>query len=479
MRFPHCGFTTTADNVSRPPSSPHLTCCLLRLLSFQFYYRQLPKQRFPDSGQALSSYASSSNVEVRGGPPIPPTRPRYHVPNSAPSSYPRSTAYTNATPNTGVVPSQPLDDILSFDHNSWWPEIPEEEFNNPNPSLDLSEYGNIWPQLGGPLNSNDFHQLPEIPQVAGGEYFPDFSAEMIQGSGIYGPGLEEYDPQQSIPSAKGKKDFPQTPPPVLHSTDVPSSQFITSGPYHSGRTFTASSGTPVPPTKPLSSTPNATPELTISPEPRINQTLPPGAHPHLGPGHVVLAGQHGMVYAPRQFIVPARSRKGCWTCRIRKVKCDEIHPVCGHCKRLKHQCDFTPRYTYKDDSPAKDLESIADRSGNPNPQRFIGNDWRPRHGTHVLPVYKFAECVRDADREMLAAQHKPGSFFVVATCQTFESRAKTLSPGIPTCYYTVALSDLPPPRSVPVSVTILEFLRTDPGALPNLLGGQQEMGALE
>ncbi|CUS10714.1 unnamed protein product, partial [Tuber aestivum] len=143
-----------------------------------------------------------------------------------------------------------------------------------------------------------------------------------------------------------------------------------------------------------------------------------------------------------------------------------------HCTRLGYQCDFTPRYTYKDDSPAKELESITDRSGNPDPHGFLGNDWRPRRGPQVLPAYKFAECVRDVDREMLAAQHKPGSFFVVATCRAFESTNKTLNPGIPTCYYTVCLSNWSPPQSTPVSVTIWEFLRTDPGAPHNIPGNR-------
>ena len=79
--------------------------------------------------------------------------------------------------------------------------------------------------------------------------------------------------------------------------------------------------------------------------------------------------------------------------------------------------------------------------------------------------------MRDADRETLAAQQKPGSFFVVATYQTFANAARKISPGIPTCYYTVGLSDRLPPRNTPVSVTIREFRRTDPGALPNVLAG--------
>ncbi|KAE8317648.1 hypothetical protein BDV41DRAFT_572527 [Aspergillus transmontanensis] len=38
-----------------------------------------------------------------------------------------------------------------------------------------------------------------------------------------------------------------------------------------------------------------------------------------------------------------RSRNGCWTCRTKKVKCDESRPQCRRCLRLKLLCDYTPR----------------------------------------------------------------------------------------------------------------------------------------
>ncbi|PWY74343.1 hypothetical protein BO70DRAFT_364317, partial [Aspergillus heteromorphus CBS 117.55] len=53
----------------------------------------------------------------------------------------------------------------------------------------------------------------------------------------------------------------------------------------------------------------------------------------------------------------ARSRQGCWTCRAKKVKCDEERPQCQRCQRLGRQCDYAPRsrkpYTKKSrpDSP--------------------------------------------------------------------------------------------------------------------------------
>ena len=35
-----------------------------------------------------------------------------------------------------------------------------------------------------------------------------------------------------------------------------------------------------------------------------------------------------------------RSRLGCVTCKQRRVRCDELHPVCGHCARLQLRCQY-------------------------------------------------------------------------------------------------------------------------------------------
>jgi hypothetical protein len=40
-----------------------------------------------------------------------------------------------------------------------------------------------------------------------------------------------------------------------------------------------------------------------------------------------------------------RVRSGCLTCRSRKVKCDELRPVCRNCTRLKRNCVYKPRKT--------------------------------------------------------------------------------------------------------------------------------------
>ncbi|KAK9237681.1 hypothetical protein V1525DRAFT_403467 [Lipomyces kononenkoae] len=63
----------------------------------------------------------------------------------------------------------------------------------------------------------------------------------------------------------------------------------------------------------------------------------------------------------------ARSRNGCWTCRNRKVKCDEAHPKCTPCSRLGEVCDYTRQVSYKDDTPkiVRKLAKLTDTAGCP------------------------------------------------------------------------------------------------------------------
>lgn len=34
------------------------------------------------------------------------------------------------------------------------------------------------------------------------------------------------------------------------------------------------------------------------------------------------------------------SRAGCMECKRRKIKCDEVHPTCGNCQRVKFPCVY-------------------------------------------------------------------------------------------------------------------------------------------
>ena len=52
-----------------------------------------------------------------------------------------------------------------------------------------------------------------------------------------------------------------------------------------------------------------------------------------------------------------KSRRGCKTCKSRKVKCDEIRPGCNHCKRLNLDCEYPNTTTKELGSPSPALQS--------------------------------------------------------------------------------------------------------------------------
>jgi hypothetical protein len=48
---------------------------------------------------------------------------------------------------------------------------------------------------------------------------------------------------------------------------------------------------------------------------------------------------------------PLRSKQGCWTCRLRKKKCDESRPQCSTCESLAITCyGFGPKPDWMNDS---------------------------------------------------------------------------------------------------------------------------------
>lgn len=57
-----------------------------------------------------------------------------------------------------------------------------------------------------------------------------------------------------------------------------------------------------------------------------------------------------------------KSRKGCQTCKARRVKCDEVTPECGSCARLGLECSYAP---YEPTSRARPKSQPADAGSTP------------------------------------------------------------------------------------------------------------------
>lgn len=116
--------------------------------------------------------------------------------------------------------------------------------------------------------------------------------------------------------------------------------------------------------------------------------------------------------------LPPRSRFGCWTCRTRKVKCDEARPKCSPCTRLGHRCDYNPRLSFKDDTP-RVVEKMQHLTGQPQAvwDQLLSGLYDsqlasyPRHD--FLP--HFSSLTNDDDREKKAESRPPGSYHVIVT----------------------------------------------------------------
>ncbi|OKL59035.1 hypothetical protein UA08_05592 [Talaromyces atroroseus] len=67
-----------------------------------------------------------------------------------------------------------------------------------------------------------------------------------------------------------------------------------------------------------------------------------------------------------------KSKTGCGTCRSRRVKCDEVHPICGNCVRYGVECfydRFKPGYQYRHNTSS---------SSSPTPSN-VATSRSPRH----------------------------------------------------------------------------------------------------
>ncbi|KAF2206431.1 hypothetical protein CERZMDRAFT_89316 [Cercospora zeae-maydis SCOH1-5] len=115
-----------------------------------------------------------------------------------------------------------------------------------------------------------------------------------------------------------------------------------------------------------------------------------------------------------------RSRAGCWTCRSRKVKCDEAHPRCGQCTRLNRKCDWNFRWNFTDATTNTQTRfSNVKTEGNVvwDPAVSSPTSSYTHYSRDDLPA--FSELTSEEDRERKAEAHKPGTFGVIVTPESF------------------------------------------------------------
>ncbi|OAL70155.1 hypothetical protein A7D00_5685 [Trichophyton violaceum] len=111
--------------------------------------------------------------------------------------------------------------------------------------------------------------------------------------------------------------------------------------------------------------------------------------------------------------------------RARKVKCDEGHPRCGQCTRLGHECDYSPRLSFRDDT-LKVMERMQDVSISGNAvwdssssSLSEGSSGSTTSSTSDDILPPFASLTTDIEREMKAECYLPGTYHVVVNPDSF------------------------------------------------------------
>lgn len=109
-----------------------------------------------------------------------------------------------------------------------------------------------------------------------------------------------------------------------------------------------------------------------------------------------------------------RVRTGCWSCRRRKKKCDEVRPACGGCVRNKLTCQWPnpPNSSMASNAPvATNQQTIEAQSSSPASERehrglvgSLDSPTSPTSPTQVSCIAESAEPVASANEEHVSPQ---------------------------------------------------------------------------
>ncbi|KAK4176697.1 fungal-specific transcription factor domain-containing protein [Triangularia setosa] len=113
---------------------------------------------------------------------------------------------------------------------------------------------------------------------------------------------------------------------------------------------------------------------------------PPMPHPYQSLGYFTGFPEPIMFNAPKSqrsrrksapgldHIKHRRTRSGCFTCRSRRVKCDETHPICERCRKGKRECLYPESAPPKGSGGSASKESSTTPSQQASPTSSRGDD---------------------------------------------------------------------------------------------------------
>ncbi|KAL2153229.1 hypothetical protein VTH82DRAFT_4384 [Thermothelomyces myriococcoides] len=131
----------------------------------------------------------------------------------------------------------------------------------------------------------------------------------------------------------------------------------------------------------------------------LSMATVPTPHPYQNLGYIAGFQEPVMFNAPKtqrsrrksapgsEHIKHRRTRSGCYTCRSRRVKCDEARPICERCRKGKRECNY-PEPPPPKGSGASGSKSAAGASQQPSPSSSPDgeDDDEPEQDTRLDPI---------------------------------------------------------------------------------------------
>ena len=123
---------------------------------------------------------------------------------------------------------------------------------------------------------------------------------------------------------------------------------------------------------------------------------------------------------------PLRTKQGCWTCRLRKKKCDERRPHCSTCEALSITCyGFGPKPDWmnngeKKSAVANSLKEIVKHTSR--------RKATAQHSKHRDPIIRIAP--KASNNSVESSSSDPGSRSqngILPHCQTMQHHERVQS----------------------------------------------------
>ena len=157
-----------------------------------------------------------------------------------------------------------------------------------------------------------------------------------------------------------------------------------------------------------------------------------------------MADVDGSAFSPGHVYL--RSRRGCETCRTKKVKCDEQRSVCGRCRRLRLQCDWNSQITAKERKRLQKMNAVPKKILPRSPQGSQPPKEHPR-----VEQSSVNECFGylGADDASAWCPYDATSYAVIEGCKAFPDDLWSLDLGINDHFYPLLLDPVPTAPVVP------------------------------